>query len=263
MALKFKTLKADKSNYGNKRDTSDIKYIVIHYTGNKNDKAISNAKYFQGKNRHASAHLFVDGGEYIYRSVPDDYIAWSVGGLYSTKNGAGTYYKKCTNANSISIEMCNSVGSVPKKVYNQTVELTKYLMAKYNISESHVIRHFDCNGKTCPAPWATKDNSKWLKFKKDIKKTTSTSTTTTVTSSTTTSTKKTFKVGDANIKVKATKDCPIRKSKAASSKQLGTLKKGVKTTVLYVSKNAAGNLWGSVDYGENVGYIYLGNVEVI
>lgn len=95
------------------------------------------------------------------------------------------------------------------------------------------------------------------------KKTTSTSTTTTVTSSTTASTKKTFKVGDANIKVNITKDCPIRKSKAASAKQLGTLKNGTKTTVLYVSKNAAGNLWGSVDYGENVGYIYLGNVEAI
>lgn len=262
MALKFKTLKADKSNYGNKRDISDIKYIVIHYTGNKNDKAISNAKYFQGKNRHASAHLFVDGGEYIYRSVPDNYIAWSVGGLYSTKNGAGTYYKKCTNANSISIEMCNSVGSVPKKVYNQTVELTKYLMAKYNIPESHVIRHFDANGKSCPAPWATKDNSKWLKFKKDIKKTTST--TTTVTSSfTASSAKKTLKAGDKNVKVQATKDCPIRVSKSASAKQIGTLKKGEKTTALYVSKNTAGNLWASVDYGDNVGYIYLGNVKVI
>ena len=168
MALKFKTQTAHKSNYGSTRSESSIKYIVIHYTGNNGDTAANNCTYFQGANRHASAHYFVDGGTYVYNSVPVKSVAWSVGGFYSRSNGAGAYYQKCINANSISIEMCNCVRSVPDKVFDQTVELTKYLMEKYDIPASRVIRHWDVNGKSCPGRWTGKNNSGWEKFKKTI-----------------------------------------------------------------------------------------------
>ncbi len=168
MALKFKTQTAHKSNYGSTRSESSIKYIVIHYTGNNGDTAANNCTYFQGAKRHASAHYFVDGGTYVYNSVPVKSVAWSVGGFYSRSNGAGAYYQKCTNANSISIEMCNCVRSVPDKVFDQTVELTKYLMEKYDIPASRVIRHWDVNGKSCPGRWTGKNNSGWEKFKKTI-----------------------------------------------------------------------------------------------
>lgn len=168
MALKFKTQTAHKSNYGSTRSEGSIKYIVIHYTGNNGDTAANNCRYFQGANRHASAHYFVDGGAYVYNSVPVKSVAWSVGGFYSKSNGAGAYYQKCTNANSISIEMCNCVKSVPDDVFDQTVELTKYLMGKYDIPASRVIRHWDVNGKDCPARWTGKNNSGWTKFKKAI-----------------------------------------------------------------------------------------------
>lgn len=168
MALKFKTQTAHKSNYGSTRSERSIKYIVIHYTGNNGDTAANNCTYFQGANRHASAHYFVDGGTYVYNSVPVKSVAWSVGGFYSRSNGAGAYYQKCTNANSISIEMCNCVRSVPDKVFDQTVELTKYLMEKYDIPASRVIRHWDVNGKSCPGRWTGKNNSGWEKFKKTI-----------------------------------------------------------------------------------------------
>ena len=69
MSLKFKKKFAHKSNYGGKRSTKDIDYIVIHYTGNSGDTALNNCKYFQGASRGASAHYFVDGGKYIYKSV--------------------------------------------------------------------------------------------------------------------------------------------------------------------------------------------------
>lgn len=168
MALKFKTQTAHKSNYGGTRSEGSIKYIVIHYTGNNGDTAANNCRYFQGANRHASAHYFVDGGAYVYNSVPVKSVAWSVGGFYSQSGGAGSFYQKCTNANSISIEMCNCVRSVPDKVFDQTVELTKYLMKKYNIPASRVIRHWDVNGKDCPGRWTGKNNSGWTKFKKAI-----------------------------------------------------------------------------------------------
>lgn len=168
MALKFKKEMAHRSNYGGARSVDDIKYIVIHYTGNNGDTAANNCRYFQGANRNASAHYFVDGGDYVYKSVPVKSVAWSVGGFYSQSGGAGSYYKKCTNANSLSVEMCNCVKSVPQKVFDQTVELTRFLMDKYNVPPSRVIRHWDVNGKECPARWTGKNNDGWDKFKRAI-----------------------------------------------------------------------------------------------
>lgn len=51
--MKFKNKFAHKSNYGSARPLSNIKYIVIHFTGNKGDTALNNCKYFQSANRHA------------------------------------------------------------------------------------------------------------------------------------------------------------------------------------------------------------------
>lgn len=168
MGLKFKKKFAHKSNYGGKRSTKDIEYISVHYTGNKGDTALNNCKYFQGANRHASAHYFVDGGKYVYKSVAVNRVAWAVGGCYSTAGAAGNSYKKCTNANSLSVEMCNSAGKVAEKVREQTIELVKFLMKKYGVPASRVIRHWDVNGKVCPAPWVGADNKEWNSFKKAI-----------------------------------------------------------------------------------------------
>lgn len=168
MGLKFKKKFAHKSNYGGKRSTASIEYIVIHYTGNKRDTAFNNAKYFQGAGRNASAHYFVDGGAYIYKSVAVNRTAWSVGGKYDLSGKAGDYYGVCTNTNSLSIEMCNSVGFVPEKVEKQTEELVKFLMKKYHVSSTHVLRHWDVNGKQCPEPWVGADNKGWKAFKKAI-----------------------------------------------------------------------------------------------
>jgi N-acetylmuramoyl-L-alanine amidase CwlA len=242
MALKFKKVKADSSNYGSSRSTSTIKYIVIHYTGNKGDTALNNCKYFQGKNRKASAHYFVDGGTYIYESVPPTITAWSVGGCYSTSGSAGSFYKKCTNANSVSIEMCNSVKSVPDATYKQAVALTKYLMDKYDIPAANVIRHWDVNGKECPLPWIGASSKGWKQFKSDI-------------------TDKEFAAGDYNANVITTKKCPVRIGRGKNYEQIGTLKTGTTVKALYIAESDAGNLWASIDYGNSVGYICLNNCK--
>lgn len=170
--MKFINKFSHSSNYGGKRDLSEIKYIVVHYTGNKGDTALNNCKYFQSPNRHASAHCFIDGSGVVYKSVPLRRIAWAVGGCYTLKNGAGSKYKIATNANSLSIEMCNCVGGVPADVYKDLIWLVTYYMKKYNINADNVIRHYDVNGKVCPGPWVGKDNAGWKKFKSDISGTT-------------------------------------------------------------------------------------------
>lgn len=228
--MKFIKKTAHSSNYGASRSLDDIKYIVIHFTGNKGDTALNNCKYFQGANRHASAHCFIDGSGVVYKSVSLKKVAWAVGGLYSQSNGAGSYYKKCTNANSLSIEMCNCVGGVPSDVYKDVVTLTKYYMKKYGIDADHVIRHWDVNGKDCPDPWKGKNNSGWNKFKKAI-------------SGNTTTTKVYGTVCTKNSPLK------LRKSASTNADLIALIPKGAKVEVL-----KKGTSWHKVKYDGRTGY---------
>ena len=165
MSYILKTNYADKSNYGSYRNTSKIKYIVWHFTANDGDTDESNAKYFKRKNIKASAHYFVDDDS-ITISVPDTYVAWSVGGSrYSDYKltGGASLYKICTNTNSISIELCdtNKDGkyNASEKTIENAIELTRKLMKKYNIPIQNVIRHFDVTGKKCPFGTVIWDNA--------------------------------------------------------------------------------------------------------
>jgi len=169
MAYKLKKNLANKKNYGGSRKNSPIKYIVIHYTANDGDTDEGNGKYFHSNIVKASAHYFVDSDS-ITQSVPDDYVAWSVGGSkYSNckSTGGGKFYGKCTNSNSINIELCDDKkdGTVYPSAATITnaIELTKDLMKKYGIPAENVIRHFDVTGKLCPAYWCGTDvkNKKW------------------------------------------------------------------------------------------------------
>lgn len=172
MSYVLKTNYADKSNYGSYRSASKIKYIVWHYTSNDGDTDESNAKWFKTPNRNSSAHYFVDDDS-VTISVPDTYVAWSVGGSrysnYKTTGGA-SLYKICTNTNSINIELCDTVKNgkynVSEKTLENAISLTRELMKKYNIPISNVVRHFDVTGKSCPAYYV--DNVKWKKVKEKI-----------------------------------------------------------------------------------------------
>lgn len=87
-----------------------IKYIVIHWVGAAST-AINNGTYFQGGDRGASAHYFVDDNN-IVKSVLEKNIAWAVGSRGLLDQGSpyakygGKLFGKCTNSNSVSIEMC-------------------------------------------------------------------------------------------------------------------------------------------------------------
>ena len=162
---KIKTVIANAKNFGGWRSLSKIKYIVIHYTANDGDTDEANGKYFRNNVVKASAHYFVDDDS-ITQSVKDERIAYAVGGKkYSdcAKTGGGKYYGKCTNSNSISIELCDDVknGTIypSAKTLTNALELTEYLMKKYNVPKSNVIRHFDVTGKYCPRYWM--DDVKW------------------------------------------------------------------------------------------------------
>ncbi len=163
------TIRAAAANHGSSRATNKIKYIVVHYTGNKTDKAENNALYFKNNTVKASAHYFVDDAT-IYQSVPDTITAWSVGGAkYNdcATTGGGSLYGKVTNTNSLNIELCSVNGEITEKTQKNAQELIKQLMAKYSVPAENVVRHFDVNGKHCPGwgGWFGKDAPKWALFK--------------------------------------------------------------------------------------------------
>lgn len=172
--MERKKILANKDNFGGVRSYSSIRYIVLHYTANDGDKAENNAKYFQTAHKPAtSAHYFVDD-DTIVQSVPDNYVAWSVGGnryFDIEKTGGGKLYKKVTNANSISIEMCGTKkdgkGTASKKTMKNAAALCVELMEKYGIDMDHVVRHFDVNGKHCPVYFM--NDAAWEKFKDRIR----------------------------------------------------------------------------------------------
>lgn len=162
----------------NAGSVSRIKYIVIHYTGALGD-AKANCNYFAGGNRNASAHYFVGYDGAIWQSVEDKNVAWHC--------GAKSYkHAECRNANSIGIEMCvrkkstASMGATDKDWYFEdatveaAAELTRYLMDKYNVPASHVIRHYDVTGKICPNPYVYNTTAHtWDEFKRLISDTAS------------------------------------------------------------------------------------------
>ena len=169
MSYNFKTKLANRNNYGNKRDLNKIKYLVIHYTGNDGDSDESNANYFSNKITKTSAHYFVDDDS-ITQIVPDNYVAYSIGGKYQSNHHP--MYKIITNSNSISIEMCdvnrNGIIEVSDKTLVNVYELIRKLMNKYNIDIDHIYRHYDVNGKLCPNCNGLLDDNIWNKFKDNI-----------------------------------------------------------------------------------------------
>lgn len=203
-----------------------VKYIVIHYTGNKKDTAYANANYFRGVNRNASAHFFVDNDN-IYQTVALKNKAWHCGGY-------AYYHSDCRNTNAWGIEMCCTAGNytVSAKTITNTAYLTANLCKRLGISanevDKYVLRHYDVTHKSCPAQMANggKNDADWIAFKNQVKKILNGNTSTTK-KPTTSTTKK------VNYKVEVTTDnLNIRKGPGTSYKILDRITdKGTYTIV--------------------------------
>ena len=164
----YKYLPANPKNYGGSRSATQIRYLVFHYTGNDGDRAANNAAYFQNRVVGASAHYFVDDTT-VWQSVPDLSIAWAVGGKKYPNAGAtggGTMHGIVTNANSISVEMCdtirNGVYQASEATLSNAAALGRELMRQYHIPIENVVRHFDVTGKHCPSYLVS--SAKWAAF---------------------------------------------------------------------------------------------------
>ena len=144
------------------RNNTNIKYIVVHDTANSQNGADADAhfSYFNGGNREASAHYFVDDSQ-ILRIIKDSDSAWHCG------DGHGRY--GITNENSLGIEMCvNSDGDFEKTKKN-ALELIVFLMETYNIDFENVVRHYDASRKICTSIMSKNNWTEWYEFKNSLK----------------------------------------------------------------------------------------------
>lgn len=155
---------AKKNSYGATRSLESIRYIVLHYTGVNGDTAKNEVKFFAtGNTRSAGAHYFVGQDGDIQQSIPLKYIAWSVG---DWRNGRGSYYGKCSNTNSVSIEMCDQLNKDASAAQISAVkELIAYIQSQCPNAKT-IIRHYDVTTKSCPARYL--NASKWEQLRSAV-----------------------------------------------------------------------------------------------
>ena len=155
------------------RGKNPIEWIVIHYLGVAN---ADNPHLFESNGKTGyGAHYYVSRAGEIYKAVdPKTGVTWHCGGDLQG-SGGHQYFEICTNYNSIGIE--NGVNNdgvwyFTKETQESLIKITSKLMDEYNIDIDHVIRHYDVNGKICPAPYVNNDKHKtswtWDEFKSKL-----------------------------------------------------------------------------------------------
>ena len=122
-----------------KRLKKNIKYIIIHYTGMKNELSALN-KLTDLKSK-VSAHYFIKKNGKIINLVPDLYEAWHAG----KSNWKNIQF---LNQYSIGIEIQNSghenfYEKFPNKQMNSVKKLLRFLTKKYRINCKNVLGHSD------------------------------------------------------------------------------------------------------------------------
>ena len=122
-----------------KRKPSQIKFIIFHYTGMKNEsEAIERLTSIKSK---VSSHYLIKNNGQIVVMVPDLYEAWHAG-VSSWKNF------RSLNKNSIGIEISNpghnsNYKNFSKKQIRSLKDLSKFLIKKYKIDQENILGHSD------------------------------------------------------------------------------------------------------------------------
>ncbi len=163
-----------------KRPKKKIIFIIIHYTGMKNEvEAIRKLCDYKS---NVSSHYFIKNNGEILNLVPDLYIAWHAG-----KSSWKQY--KFLNKFSIGIEISNPGHEHGYRKFNASqisslISVLKYLQKKYGIKSQNILGHSDIapDRKKDPGekfPWrklANKNLCKWhnlssakMKKKRNVK----------------------------------------------------------------------------------------------
>ncbi len=122
-----------------KRKKKEIKFLIYHYTGMRNENiSIKRLTQIQSE---VSCHYFIRKNGEIISMVPDYYSAWHAG-----VSEWGKY--KSLNKNSIGIELSNpghEYGYVnfTKKQIKSLIKISSYLINKFSIKKNFILGHSD------------------------------------------------------------------------------------------------------------------------
>ena len=122
-----------------KRKQNQIKFIIFHYTGMKNEKAA--IKRLTDIRSEVSCNYFIKKDGKIITMVPELYTAWHAG-----KSSWNNY--QSLNKNSIGIEINNPGHSNGYKKFSNSqiislIKLSKSLIKKYKINLKNILGHSD------------------------------------------------------------------------------------------------------------------------
>ena len=138
MAIKI-TLNFSPNFNSKKRTSKQIKFIIFHYTGMKNESdALNRLTDIQSE---VSCHYLIKNNGEIVKIVPDLYIAWHAG-----KSSWRNY--KSLNKKSIGIEITNPGHELGYKKFSKIqisslFKLSKFLIKKYRIKSKNILGHSD------------------------------------------------------------------------------------------------------------------------
>ena len=122
-----------------KRQKTQIKFLIFHYTGMKKEfDAINKLTNFKSD---VSCHYFIKNNGETSVMVPDSYVAWHAG------KSRWKHYKSL-NRYSIGIEINNpghnfNYKKFSKKQTQSLIKLCKILIKKYKIDSKNVLGHSD------------------------------------------------------------------------------------------------------------------------
>ena len=145
-----------------KRKTTEIKFLIFHYTGMK--KETNAIKKLTSLGSDVSCHYFIKKNGETLLLVPDLYIAWHAG-----KSRWKNY--KFLNKNSIGIEISNpghdhNYKKFSKKQIQSIIKLSKILIKKYNINSKNILGHSDISPERKKDPG---EKFPWKELKKNRK----------------------------------------------------------------------------------------------
>ncbi len=136
----------------------DVKSIFVHYTANPETSAAQNRSYFANleltHERSASAHLIIGYEGEIIQCIPLEEQAYAV---------------ISRNNDSLSIECCylEEDGKFTQETYDTLVHLLAWLVQKYDLECTDILRHYDCGGKKCPLYYVEHEDE-WEKLLEDV-----------------------------------------------------------------------------------------------
>ena len=151
LGVPVRTVLLDAGTPGRPGTKREVRFVVIHETGNPAEGAgaKSHSDYLQnGGQGSTSWHYTVDDHE-IYHHIPDDEVAY-----HASSEEGNTY--------GIGVELCVNADGDFEDTFDNGAKLTACLLRAYGLPADAVRQHGDFTDKNCPE--TIRDTGRWEEF---------------------------------------------------------------------------------------------------